>query len=291
MKKLTVNADKFAFLRNVKAIVKKSQAVYNSLMVTTNYDLFKMRDGNRDGIQSKRVKSFLKKIDANRFYPILGAIFVDKNFVIVDGHHRFEALKLRGKAVVFMVVENYDLNEIADYNSSMSSSWKNDDNFSSALYDKAELAVVLAELKAELVEKYGLTDQKINVGDMYGILTENIKYFGSGVNTVTRDMYFNKELADKARTIGYQSTLDIYASLKRRWIDSDKAYKAVKVVMECTFKGNKKATNFSLDTFYKNLQTTSFNMKFNDVYLFTHEAVNVHNLGLTKEDKAILLVA
>lgn len=289
MKKITLTADKFTLLKNVKSVIKLNQASMNMLAVTTNYALFKHNEGNRDGLQPKRVNNFVRKIENNTFYPILGAIRVNKKGVILDGNHRFAALVRCGKPIVFMVVEDYDLNEIADYNSSISSSWKNNDNFESALYDNAELAVVFAELKAEMKEKYSLPDHKLNVGDMYGILTQNIKFFGSGgVNAVTREMYFDKKLADLARTIEYQDKIDIYAKLKRRWIDENKAYKAVKVIMECAFKGNKKATNFDLERFYKNLETTSFNMKYGDVDAFKYEAVRIHNIGLEKEEKAVV---
>lgn len=274
--------DRFSKLRNIPEVKKAKEAAYNMLSMTTNYELFKEREGNRNGLQESRVKLYQTKIRANRFYPVLGAIhvcLVGKLLLIADGHHRFEALKREGKPIVFMVVEDYSLDEIADFNSSRSSAWKNEDNFASALTEKLPLAVALDELRIEMTSKYGINDSKMNVGDMYGILTQNIKFFGAGVHTVTREMYSDAELARKARSIEYQEVIDVYASLKQKFTNDNvhKTYKIVKVIMECAFENNKKLKNFDIVKFRDNLKLTYFDTDLRTVKELIDEIARVHN--------------
>lgn len=298
MKKLIITADRFMNLRNLKAVIKKiTEAPYNTLCITTNYSLFSLREGNRNGSQDKRIKNFRKKIAENRFYPLLGHIFVDRKGVIIEGNHRFEACVAEGKPIIFMVIDDMTLDEISDYNTNkISPSWKNLDNFGSAKTQNYELAIIFDDLRLDLISKYserGLTEKDLTAGEMYGILTEQPKMFGAGVNAVTLTMWKDKTFVEKARTIEFAEILDAYVSLKITWAHNvHKRFKASKAIMECTFAENKKAINFNLHRFVSNLKTSNFRFKddsgTND---FVREAVRIHNIRQPKNLRAISLVS
>jgi len=297
MKKLEITADRFMNLRYVKTVlIRITEASFNMVCITTNYSLFKEREGNRNGIQEKRIKNFCEKIRKNRFYPILGLIFVDRKGVIIDGHHRYNACVREGKPIVFMVIDDMTLNEISDFNSNkISPVWKNDDTFGSAKAFGFELALIFDDLRLELVSKYsasGITEKDITVGEMYGILVEVPRYFGAGVNVISREMWEEKIFVDKAKSIEFAETLDAYVAIKATWINrAHKRFKASKAIMECTFAKNKKATNFDLRTFVSNLTPTNF--KFRDdsgTNDFVREAVRIHNIRQPKNLRAISFV-
>lgn len=295
MKKVTVTADRFTELKNVRRVIKSvKNAPFHVACITTDYTLFKERKGNRDGLQEDRVKNFIKKIEANCFYPILGMIFIDKDGIIIDGHHRFNALKRTNKPVVFMVLsEELTLNEVSDFNTNKSSSWKNKDNFGSACDTGAELALQLNKLRIGLVSKYskdGITAKEINIGDMYAILTQDSKYFGGGYKSITRKMFEDNTYLDVSQTIEYAEKLEMYTKIKATLINAQKRYKITKVVMQCTFPENMKVVNFSLNHFIENL--TAFNFKYQNDGLtdnFVKEAVRIHNIRRPKNQRAIEL--
>lgn len=68
---------------------------------TTNYDMFKLLDGNRS-ISKNHVDKLVKSIGKKnmlKFNPIM----VDKNMVVTDGQHRLEACKILGLPVYYVV--------------------------------------------------------------------------------------------------------------------------------------------------------------------------------------------
>ncbi len=71
-------------------------------METTNYEIFKTLAGNRD-IDLPNVRSLVKSIRENGY--IGTPILVSKNFEVLDGQHRLEALKQLGLPVPYEIRE------------------------------------------------------------------------------------------------------------------------------------------------------------------------------------------
>lgn len=285
--------DRFEKLTNVREVTRISSAPIHMVCMTMIYSIFSHRKGNRNGIQERRVANLIKKIKADRFYPVLGLIFVDRRGVIIDGHHRFEALQREGKPIVFMVVTNMTIEEIADYNTNkVSPSWKNPDNFGSALDLDYELAHKLDTVRMELLDELapeGLTESLLDIGGMYAILTGNHKHFGNGADSaVTLDHLKDNSLVPKAQSDEYYEHVKAYAKLKCLWSENmHKRYKACKVIMECSFPKNKKAKNFDIKYFMENVTATNFEMRDNSkTDDFIREAVRIHNIRRPKHLKA-----
>ena len=86
--------------------------VVNNVFQTTNYDLFKIIDGNREINMSnlKRIKNSMQ--DELLVVPII----VNENHEIIDGQHRFFAAKQLKLPINFIINEGYGYQQIHKLN-------------------------------------------------------------------------------------------------------------------------------------------------------------------------------
>lgn len=274
----------YDFLNCINEVPKIKDAPLYTLCYSYDYAQFIPNQSNRDGKQTARVQNFVNKINSNRFYGDLGHVAIGRDKVIREGHHRYYGSVETNMPIVYMVTLNHSTDVISDFNSCKSSSWNNQDNFGSALTDKAPLAEALAVIRMKLMSLYGLKSRDLNVGDMYAILTQKTKFFGAGVNAITREMYRDEVLTDKAKSIDYLEAVDNYAYIRKHFLYVDtnnKAYKIAKVAMRCSFpKEQLVEGSFSLSTFRKNLEGGAFyNGDTGSTEDFIWATVFVHNYG------------
>jgi len=71
------------------------------IKVTTNYELFKKLDGNRDVTCAERMMRSIETLDLTAYNPIL---VDDREMRIIDGQHRFEACKKMGKPIYYLTL-------------------------------------------------------------------------------------------------------------------------------------------------------------------------------------------
>src|SRR4051812_17863079 len=88
---------------NVKIITKGK--FYNKIpdseiLETSNYDVFVLDKKNRP-ISDEKVLTFMKEFQAGHFFMNEFPVIVDKQNIILDGQHRFEACKRLGYAIYF----------------------------------------------------------------------------------------------------------------------------------------------------------------------------------------------
>lgn len=87
---------------------KKSYIVDHTVHTSTNYDMFKHFPGNR--AISKPLVARLKKSLSEKQIPT--PLVVDEYYRVIDGQHRFEALKSLGLPVYYIIVTNISLNDV-----------------------------------------------------------------------------------------------------------------------------------------------------------------------------------
>lgn len=82
------------------------------IKTTTDYHRFKFIDGNRSVNQAhyNRLKESMIQ------NPLFCLIIVNENFEIIDGQHRFMALKELGMPINYIVLYGYNVNEVRIYN-------------------------------------------------------------------------------------------------------------------------------------------------------------------------------
>ena len=73
--------------------------VYTSVMKTTNYDMFKFMEGNRQTNSS----NLNQIIESMKEKQLIIPITVNEKFEIIDGQHRFKACKYLGLPVYFII--------------------------------------------------------------------------------------------------------------------------------------------------------------------------------------------
>ncbi len=91
-----------------KSVVQETQSVY----VTYDYGLFKTISGNRN-LNELHVER-LKRSMAKQY--LVSPIIVNERFYIIDGQHRFEAVKTLGLPVYYIVGKGYGLHEVQQLN-------------------------------------------------------------------------------------------------------------------------------------------------------------------------------
>lgn len=91
----------------------------NQVKQTTDYSKFKTLKGNRN-VNSLHVERIKRSIKEDY---LMSPIIVNERFEIIDGQHRFSAIKAMNLPVNFIVVEGYGLREVQLLNTNMSN-WK-----------------------------------------------------------------------------------------------------------------------------------------------------------------------
>ena len=120
----------------------------NNVMKTLNYDLFKFYGWNRE-IDQNHVKNLIRSIkehDKSQITPIL----IDSKMYILDGQHRFEALKQLQKPIYYQIV-HLDESDVFTLNN-LTKKWSNYDK----LKFKAKMGNKYAAKALELIKEYNI---------------------------------------------------------------------------------------------------------------------------------------
>lgn len=100
---------------------------------TRDYKFFKKLKGNRD-IYKTRVTKIMASFEKNE---ILNPIIVNEFFEIIDGQGRFEALRILGRPIKFIIVPGAGINDCRLLNQ-FNSNWMNTDHIKSYAEDGNE---------------------------------------------------------------------------------------------------------------------------------------------------------
>ena len=86
--------------------------VYTNVMVSNNYDMFKIMDGNRR-VNSTNLSQIISSM---REKQLIIPIVVNEKFEIIDGQHRYNACKYLNLPVYFIIERGYGLDEVIKAN-------------------------------------------------------------------------------------------------------------------------------------------------------------------------------
>ena len=117
---------------------------------TKDYKKFKFMKGNR-GILDRKVNSLMESIQNNNLMDV-NPIIVNDKFYIIDGQHRFNALKNLGLEITYIQKDNLTLKEIQLLNS-QTSNWAMNDFINSYCEIRNKNYIRFKEFS----EKYNLT--------------------------------------------------------------------------------------------------------------------------------------
>lgn len=88
--------------------MKPMAKITNHVHTTKDYFLFKTIEGNRD-VNSLHLQRLKESISKNYLFTV---IVVNENYEIIDGQHRFEAIKELGLPLNYIKCPGYGLNEV-----------------------------------------------------------------------------------------------------------------------------------------------------------------------------------
>lgn len=92
------------------------------VLSTTNYNLFKSLNGNRD-LNRLHLQRLISSMKENYLFTL---IVVNEKYQIIDGQHRFEACKELGLPLYYVKVKGYGLREVQILNVN-AKNWNADD--------------------------------------------------------------------------------------------------------------------------------------------------------------------
>ena len=101
-----------------KLEMKETGVIYK----TTDYKLFKTIKGNRE-VNQLHLKRLVKSIKENYLFTI---ITVNENYEIIDGQHRYNALKELNLPINYTICKGYGISEIQTFNTN-NKKWSTDD--------------------------------------------------------------------------------------------------------------------------------------------------------------------
>jgi hypothetical protein len=238
---------------NLMAIASLVGVKLNYNYIITDYSLLTPTIGNRGGLRNKRVKTYINLINSGMFDFDLSAILVDINGNIIEGHHRFEALKICGAPVVIKIVKAKTLSQIARFNA-IKTNWVTDEFFGASVTIQTPLSMFIEKLLFEVQNKYKLDKKKFTTNEMYGLLVKSTKHF-SGKNAPDLDMWENSALLPVAKKRDYKNNVFLYGKLKSEFKNNRDAYKICKAVTDMHFDVK---IDFDLELFCEALQYEGF---------------------------------
>lgn len=184
---------------------------------TTKYGLFKNTKTNRgeeNGIVESKVKKLIKIILAGLFIPKLQHIMVNLKGEIIDGHHRFEALKRLGMPIYFVLYDADEVNNKSQLEvtkililiNSIDPRWNGPQKFRAAVENDIEIALEIDLIINETIEKIdGLDKRSFTPSKVIGILRHDPQYLHG--NQLTIEDFEDEELLDRIRSKEFRSDI------------------------------------------------------------------------------------
>lgn len=201
-----------------------SDKVVGQIFETYEYDKFKPLPGNRgvendEGVKKSKLDTFLRLIQTGKYIPEMGTIKVNKSLQIIEGHHRFQALKLNKLPIRYEIIESATFNEATGREklanvytlNSVNTVWTAKDMYQSAVKSKAPLAVKIEEL----IQKGKGTFDFL---DVLALLTNDESYF-TGMRGSGADMriFERKDLVEHAETSEFRSELAWFKEINEKF--------------------------------------------------------------------------
>ncbi len=210
-----IDTSKYQFVNSLDNL--KTGVIYT----TKNYELFKPLDFNRGekgGVVENRVKKILAIIENDDFDMDDIHVKVNMRGYIIDGTHRYEALKRKNLTVNFMVwrSERYNLenlshvlNGVARYNS-VNPSWSGNVMYASAFHYGEPAAIAINNLREMLRVEYGVHHNIFTAGRLVALAQKASEELRKNK---LREVYCDEKLAKKLESKKFLKELDIMAKM------------------------------------------------------------------------------
>ncbi len=130
------------------------------LLESTRYDKFIKDEKNRP-IHAEKVNFFMRQFKEGNFFMKEFPVIVDKNFVILDGQHRYEAVRLLQFPLYFRFADTLTIDNVVEVQ--LNAGWKITDYIHAYIKQKKQDYVVLQRF---------MSRYKISAGIAVSLLTQ-----------------------------------------------------------------------------------------------------------------------
>lgn len=136
-------------------IVSKEKPFYtvvpnSELLQTKDYSKFKCDIKNRP-VSDDKVAFFVKQFSAGKFFMKEFPVIVDKDMVILDGQHRYEASKKLDMSVYFRFADSLTIDSVTDVQ--VNAGWKTEDYIHAFIQQKNQNYIILNRF----IKRYKIT--------------------------------------------------------------------------------------------------------------------------------------
>lgn len=208
---------------------------------TSDYEKFKPMKQNRGtatttGTKRRKLISILRLLETGKYVPELGTIRVNKNYEIIDGHHRLQALRQYQLPVRYEIIEDDRFNiatgreklgHVYDANS-INPSWSQNDMYKAALAAKAPVALAIDEL----IKRHKNT---FPFNHVLALLMQNERVFtGARKGDVTMQTFDDKKLIEQINSNEFYNEMRFFNELNQKFMYSDRSslgFKATYAIM------------------------------------------------------------
>ena len=131
------------------------------VLETSSYENFKCDAKNRP-VSEEKIHFFMKQFKQGKFFMKEFPVIVDANMIILDGQHRFEAVKRLGIPLYFRFTDTLSIDNVVDVQ--INAGWKSGDYLHAFIKQGNQNYIILHRF----VERY-----KINTSVAIALLTGN----------------------------------------------------------------------------------------------------------------------
>lgn len=249
--------------------MKENDKTVASIYETHDYEKFKPMKQNRGtvtttGTKRRKLISILHLLETGKYVPELGTIRVNKNFEIIDGHHRLQALRQYQLPVRYEIIEDDRFNiatgreklgHVYDANS-INPAWTQTDMYKAALAAKAPVAMAIDEL----IRRHKNT---FPFNYVLALLMQDARVFtGARKGSVNMQTFDDKKLIEQVSSNEFYLEMRFFNELNQKFAYSEKASLGFKAVYTMLWKYSlltPEPTKFRGD-FRKAVPTVSVNM-------------------------------
>lgn len=254
------------------ATITHTKASYD-VYVTTDYSMFKFLDGNRDVTYFKRIISCIQ------YLGYIGApIVVNEKMEIIDGQNRFEALKILGLPVEYIIRPGLGINDVIALNTH-SKKWSMMDFLSSHAKQGNATYKWIVEDICQRYEMF-LVDDIVAIVNSRGTTCNN----GSLTRSKVRDGQLDLTQEEMNQVVATMEWLKHYMPYVKK-IAKGKTYPLINAIMWC--EAHQKTSFIDMDrllhvVFEKNWSKF---IQRNQVGEYMVQIETCYNKGLSKNSK------
>lgn len=190
-----------------------------SIYATYDYDWFKNIPENRghaktNGLKQSKLNKIQELINDDQYCEEYGIIMVNKNGVIVNGHHNFEVRRRNGMPIRYIIIEDARYNSVTKKDllnnvllvNKINTAWSGPDLFRAAYQQNRRLALDMFKIIDD-------NDNRFRWYDLMGLLTKNVEHFIGRIEKVDLKTFDDEALISQMKSKEFLTELDYFIKI------------------------------------------------------------------------------